>query len=209
LGDRAGRRAVVERLLAQVGLDPGVGRRFPHEFSGGQAQRIAIARALAMSPELIVADEPVSALDVSIQAQIINLLVRLRRELSLSMLFIAHDLAVVRHIADRVAVMYLGRIVEIGTRDAIFNLPAHPYTRALLAAVPIPDPAIERMREGAVLSGDLPSPTNVPSGCAFRTRCPLYRQLGDPCKAEVPALRAAAAGQQAACHFLDEEGRAP
>jgi oligopeptide/dipeptide ABC transporter ATP-binding protein len=209
-GTRASRRARVADLLHLVGLDPAVASRYPHEFSGGQAQRIAIARALVLSPELIIADEPVSALDVSIQAQIINLLVRLRAEFRLSMLFIAHDLAVVRHISDRVAVMYLGRVVELAERDRLYGAPAHPYTRALLSAVPVPDPAVEAHRRHEILVGDLPSPGNLPSGCAFRSRCPLYVDLGKPevCARDLPALTPTSPGQFAACHFADQ-ARAP
>ncbi|AUH39965.1 ABC transporter ATP-binding protein [Streptomyces sp. CMB-StM0423] len=195
---RAARLRAAE-LLAQVGLGAEHLERYPHQFSGGQAQRIAIARALATRPRLIVADEPVSALDVSIQAQIVNLMERLRRELGLAYLFIAHDLSVVKRVCDRVAVMYLGRIVELGDRDEVYARPAHPYTRALLSAVPVPDPAVERTRERIVLKGDLPSPAAPPGGCAFHPRCPKAQ---DVCRTERPVLERAGGGtREAACHF--------
>ncbi|NBY48053.1 MAG: ATP-binding cassette domain-containing protein [Proteobacteria bacterium] len=192
------RGARVRELLALVGLPGSAMGRFPHEFSGGQRQRIGIARALAAEPDFIVLDEPVSALDVSIQSQILRLLLDLQIQFGLTYLFIAHDLAVVGQMSDQVAVMYLGRIVEIATRDALYLSPQHPYTQALLSAVPYPDPEIEAKRRRVILTGEVPSPVNPPSGCHFHTRCPI---AVDRCKVEAPSLRTIAPGHQASCHF--------
>jgi oligopeptide/dipeptide ABC transporter ATP-binding protein len=201
-----GVKAEVQSLMERVGLNPEHYNRYPHEFSGGQRQRIGIARAVALRPKLIVCDEPVSALDVSIQAQVVNLLEDLQNEYKLAYIFVAHDLSVVRHIADRVAVMYLGKVMELAPRDTLYSTPMHPYTHSLMSAVPVPDPKKEGRRERILLVGDLPSPINPPSGCVFHTRCPKYRAVlsetdRERCRTDVPALEAKAPMQFVACHF--------
>lgn len=192
------RRKRIEELLSLVGLEPKHANRYPHEFSGGQRQRIGIARAIALNPDFIVADEPIAALDVSIQAQVVNLLEDLQDVLGLTYLFISHDLSMIRHIADRVAVMYLGKIMELGTVDQLYNEPKHPYTKALLSAVPVPDPQIEATRERIILEGDIPSPANPPPGCPFNTRCPIAQER---CVTDVPEWRELDPGRWVACHF--------
>jgi oligopeptide/dipeptide ABC transporter ATP-binding protein len=199
------RKKRVQELMDRVGLNPEHYNRFPHEFSGGQRQRIGVARAIALNPKLVVADEPVSALDVSIQAQIINLLSELQRDLGLTIVFIAHDLSVVRHVCDRIAVMYLGKIVELADADDLFAHPRHPYTGALLSAVPVPDPRLAREKQRQVLGGDVPSPTNPPAACRFHTRCPKAQD--GKCNVDEPLLDLKQGGNLAACHFplTDEE----
>ncbi|MGA5099986.1 ABC transporter ATP-binding protein [Streptomyces lavendulocolor] len=211
---RGDRRRKVQELLDVVGLNPEYINRYPHQFSGGQRQRIGIARGLALRPEVIVADEPVSALDVSVQAQVVNLMEKLQDEFGLAYVFIAHDLSIVRHISDRVGVMYLGRVVETGTDTEIYDHPTHPYTQALLSAVPVPDPEVREQRERILLTGDVPSPTSVPSGCRFRTRCWKARER---CAVEVPLLAVPAAFRDthtparhdSACHFAEERRVVP
>jgi peptide/nickel transport system ATP-binding protein len=198
VSDRSEREQRVQELLTQVGLKPEHMRRYPHAFSGGQRQRIGIARALALHPKLIVADEPVSALDVSVQAQVLNLLQELQETFQLTYLFIAHDLSVVGHISDRIAVMYAGKLVELGATDELFRQPRHPYTEALLAAVPVPEPSRDRKR--TLLSGEVADPANLPSGCVFHPRCPYAE---DRCKTEVPEFREIATGHLARCHLVE------
>jgi oligopeptide transport system ATP-binding protein len=196
------RKNRVEELLQMVGLNPAFTNRYPHEFSGGQRQRIGVARALALNPEFIVCDEPIAALDVSIQAQVVNLLEELQNELGLTYLFISHDLSMIRHIADRVAVMYLGKIMELAPSRSLYNDPLHPYTKALLSAVPVPDPELEEKRERIILKGDVPSPANPPVGCPFNTRCPV---AVDICFEVMPAWRELKPGHWVACHIAEEE----
>jgi len=193
-------KARVEDVMNKVGLLENLINRYPHEFSGGQCQRIGIARALILKPKLIICDEPVSALDVSIQAQVINLLMDLQKEMDLTLIFIAHDLSIVKHISTKIMVLYLGNMVEIAKSEDIYNHPRHPYTQALISAVPIPDPKIEKNKDLILIEGDLPSPINPPSGCVFRTRC---KKVQDICSQEKPELKEATSSHEVACHFHD------
>jgi len=202
---RSARSARVREVLEQVGMRAGVAERYPHELSGGQRQRVSIARALVSRPRLLVADEPTSALDVSVQASVLNLLADLQRDLGFACLFITHDLAAVEYLADRVVVMYLGKVAEVGTREQVFAHPRHPYTQALLSAAPVPDPARQRRRRRVVLSGELPSQIDPPTGCRFHTRCPLAEER---CRTEVPALREVGGGS-VACHLVADDGSGP
>ena len=199
------RQKRVEELLSLVGLDPTHANRYPHEFSGGQRQRIGVARAIALNPDFIICDEPIAALDVSIQAQVVNLMENLQDLLGLTYLFISHDLSMVRHIADRVAVMYLGKIMELAPVDSLYSTPLHPYTQALLSAVPVPDPVVEDDRQRIILEGDVPSPANPPPGCPFNTRCPMAQDL---CRVEEPEWKEYAPSHWAACHFIDVDALA-
>jgi oligopeptide transport system ATP-binding protein len=204
MGSRKQVRERAEELLGTVGLNPRFVDRYPHEFSGGQRQRIAVARAISIEPQFVIADEPVSALDVSIRAQILNLMARLQQRMGLTYLFISHDLSVVRHVAQRTAVMYLGKLMEVGDGDAVYEEPLHPYSAALLSAVPIADPQVERQRKRIILQGDLPSPINIPPGCRFHTRCPIAKQI---CREVEPPLEdKTGRGHLAACHFSDQVG---
>lgn len=201
LGNNKSQQQRVKELLKMVGMDTRFTNRYPHEFSGGQRQRIGIARALALNPEFIICDEPIAALDVSIQAQVVNLLQELQERLGLTYLFIAHDLSIVRHISNRIAVMYLGRIVELTDKEKLYSAPQHPYTQALLSAIPIPDPRLERQRERILLEGNLPDPANPPQGCNFNTRCPFVFKK---CLEAKPGYKQVAAGHWVACHLLDK-----